>query len=105
METHTKESVEDLAKATTHGNKSLVTCGRHYTQDNALKSAEIEAKNRDVKMNKEDKTKRLGKENTEQEALAIIELEIPIDAMTNTHFTKLLLWYGVKNPRWVPNLK
>ena len=78
METHTKESVEDLAKATTHGNKSLVTCGRHYTKDNALKSAEIEAKNRDVKMNKEDKTKRLGKENTEWEALAIIELEIPL---------------------------
>ena len=61
METHTKESVEDLAKATTHGNKSLVTCGRHYTQDNALKSADIKAKNRDVKIMEEYKTKVLVK--------------------------------------------
>ena len=92
-ETHTKESVENIAKATTHGDNLLVIGGRHYTHDDDLKPAEIEAKNRDVNMMKEEKTKRLGQENTEKEASAIIELELLIDAMTNTNFTKLLLWY------------
>ena len=47
---HTKKSVEDISKATTHSNKFMVTSGRHNTHDNARKSAEIQAKNRDVKM-------------------------------------------------------
>ena len=50
--TNTKESVEAFAKATNHCNKFLVTGGRHYTDNDALKSAEIEANNRDVKMMK-----------------------------------------------------
>ena len=88
---HTKGSVEALAKATTHGEKFLVTGGKHYTHDAALKLSEIEAKNRDVKIMEEDRTKCLGQEKTEKEALAIIESELPTYAMTNTHFTKLLL--------------
>ena len=92
---HTKGSVEALAKATTHGDKFLVTGGRHYTDNDALKSAEIEANNRDVKMMEEDKTKRLGQENIEKGVLAIIELETPIDDIINTHFKMLLLCYGV----------
>ena len=70
--------------------------GRHYTHNNALKSADIEAKKHDVKMMEEDKTKCIGQGNIEKYALAIIESELPIDAITNTHFTKLLLWYRVK---------
>ena len=86
-----KKIVEALAKATTHGEKFLVTGGKHYTHDAALKLSEIEAKNRDVKIMEEDRTKCLGQEKTEKEALAIIESELPTYAMTNTHFTKLLL--------------
>ena len=28
--------------------------------------------------------------------MGIIESELPIDAVTNTHFKKLLIWHGVK---------
>ena len=50
---------------------------------------------------------RLGKEKTKKDALAIIESELPIDPMTYTHFTKFLLWYGVKTSemRTKPQIK
>ena len=39
--------------------------------------------------------------------MAIIESELPIDPMTYTHFTKFLLWYGVKTSemRTKPQMK
>ena len=78
MENHTKESVEDLAKATTHGNKSLVTCGRHYTHGDALKSAYIEAKNRDVKIMKEEKTCALVKKRPKRMRWLLLNQNFPL---------------------------
>ena len=95
----TQEHLEALAKAKTHGELFFVTGGDHLTTDDAFKAAELKNREKDIELMEKDKEQRIAAEEKERAALAILEVEPPIevDHLTGKQLKILLSFYGVKN--------
>lgn len=93
---HSKERIEALAKASTHGDKFYVMGGGHQTHDDIFKAAELNNRKREIGQLEKEKVLRLDMERREREAVAILEKELPVSQLTNAHLEKLLAWHGVQ---------
>ena len=91
---HSKERIELLAKASSHGEKFFATGGEHVTSDDAFKAAEIVYRTKRVKDLEKEKKERIADEETEKAALNILELEKPVAKLVGTQLKVLLLFYG-----------
>ena len=88
---NSKEQIQLLAKAKSHGQKFFVTKGSRYTSEDILKSAKVEAREMEVKELELDKKNRMAKEAAEQDALRVLESERPIKSLKGQELVKLLL--------------
>ena len=104
---NSKERIQLLAKAKSHGQKFFVTRGSHYTSEDILKSAEVEAREMKVKELELDKKNRIAKEAAEQDALRVLESEKPIESLKGQELVKLLLWHGISKSKMgnVPEMR
>jgi hypothetical protein len=98
---HTKERVELLAKATTHGTKWMVTGGSHLMTEDFFKSVEVPRRENEIKAMETNKSERIKGEQLRQDAEAILVARS--DALTNkqynvmntTELETLLKWHNV----------
>ena len=105
---NSKERIEALAKASTHGALFAVTGGDHFTSDDMFMAAELPAKKAKIARLKEEKKVRLAKMEKEEKAMKILSLAKPISSLTVPEVTALLHWYdapkdgklGEKRKRW-----
>ena len=93
---HTKERVDALAKAKTHGEKFYVTGGSHATHDDMFKAAEVANRKAEIVEMKKNKELRETAEKREKEGFVVVEKEIEIEKMKKPELESLLLWYGIK---------
>ena len=101
-----KERIEALANAKSHGARFLITGGRHMCTEDTFKALELKAcrEKRDTK--KKEKAACVAAGKIEEEALAILEIE---DANTTKKFTRLelhtlLSFYGVEKKNHSKNV-
>jgi hypothetical protein len=98
---HTKERVELLAKATTHGTKWMATGGSHLMTENFFKYVEVPRRENEIKAMEMNKSERIKGEQLRQDTEAILVARS--DALTNmqynvmntTELETLLKWHNV----------
>ena len=98
---HTKERVELLAKATTHGTKWMATGGSHLMTEDYFKSVELPKRENEIKAMEMDKLKRIKGDQLRRDAEAILVARR--DALANKQYNvlnaaeleTLLKWHNV----------
>ncbi len=94
--THSREQVEALAKASTHGAIFALTGGNHFTSDNMFKAAELPHQKAQIaEMKKEKKEREAGIEK-DSKVKSILEVKKEINSLTGDELTSLLRWHGAK---------
>jgi len=93
---HSRERIELLAKASTHGAKFCATHGEHLTSDDMFKACEVPVREAEIKLLVQDKEQRLQWQKNEEEAKQV--LVFGYKALANylsPELAKLLAWYQV----------
>jgi len=94
-EPYSREQLNALAKATTHGQKFLVTGGAHLTADVAFKAATLNNRKREYENLEKEKKKRKAMEKRQEEGKAVLLKNKEINDLNDTDLKKLLAWYGI----------
>ena len=92
-EPHSKERIELMAKASSHGQKFLSTGGQHVTSDDFFKAAAVAEWDAKIKALEVRKTACARHNIIVEEGREILVLAKPIGTLTKTELAKLLLWY------------
>ena len=100
-ERHSKERIQLLAKANTHGKKFYATGGSHVCSDDFFKAEALRCRDDRIKELEALKKKRQQQEATEARALAVLDAkascleENDYRGMSAQELTTLLAWYNI----------
>jgi hypothetical protein len=98
---HTKERVELLAKATTHGTKWMATGGSHLMTEDFFKSVEVPRRKNEIKTMEMNKLERIKGDRLRRDAEAILVARRDdlankqYNALNATELETLLKWHNV----------
>jgi hypothetical protein len=92
---NSKERVQALARAKTHGDIFHVTGGAHHTADDFFVSRELKERKESIAQLKKAKGKRQELEEREKAALALLEKGTENDKLKKPELELLLSWHGI----------
>ena len=90
---HTKERMDILANASSHGKRFFETGGTHVTADDFFCAAEVPVWDANIKVMGVRKTECAWLEKVSKEGKAVLELGKPISALLKSELTKMLECY------------
>jgi hypothetical protein len=92
---HSRERIQALKNAKSHGDIFLVTGGGHCASDDFFIKNRLKVKEREVSRLKIEKKDKVEKETREAEAMKILQEEIPVDKLKKGQLEVLLIWHGI----------
>ena len=98
---HSKERIEMLRKASTHGKKFLATRGSHVMNNDFFVAAELNLVQSEIEQLEREKRKRIAAMNTKEKAEKIMSKKSDIvasfqfDALPKADVDTLLRWHGI----------
>ena len=92
---NSKEHIEALSTAATHGERFFITGGCHLNSDDVFKATEVGYRRREHKELSRKKKESKEWEAREKEAFDVIRFEKPIEQLIMKELEKLLYWYRI----------